>query len=47
MGFFEIVEGLLHTAALYAAVPLWGTILNTLAIGMGIMRVFEIIGGLF
>lgn len=47
MGFFEIVNGLLHTAVLYAMVPLWGTIFNTMAIGMGIMRAFEIIGGLF
>ncbi len=47
MGFFEIIEGLLHTVALYAAVPLWGAILNTMAIGLGIMRGFEIIGGLF
>ncbi len=47
MGFFGIVNGLLHTVALYAAVPLWGAIFNTMAIGMGIMRVFEIIGGLF
>ncbi len=47
MNFFEIIEGLLRTAALYAAVPLWGAIFNVMAIGMGIMRGFEIIGGLF
>lgn len=47
MGFFEIVNGLLHTTALYAMLPLWGAIFNTMAMGVGIMRVFEIIGGLF
>lgn len=47
MEFFEIVKELLYVGGLYAALPFQGAILGALSIPLIIMRIFEILGGLF